>query len=153
MVMLPLLLIVVGIVQFGLLLSANVTLTNAAREGARAGSIYDYKPPLGAAGNDLERCRIVAAAVTQSLETLRVGSPNFTTTNPCTGSGNLWTSGDVTIEYAQGSAPTADSRDAYNMTVRVTYRQEIIVPLLGAFLSTDGSGRFVHQTRVTMVVN
>ena len=35
MVLLPLLLIVVGIIQFGLLFGANVTLTNAAREAAR----------------------------------------------------------------------------------------------------------------------
>src|SRR5687768_15766580 len=35
-VLLPLLLIVVGIVQFGFLFGANVTLTNAAREAARA---------------------------------------------------------------------------------------------------------------------
>ena len=36
-VLLPVLLIIVGIIQFGLLFGANVTLTNAAREAARAG--------------------------------------------------------------------------------------------------------------------
>ena len=41
-VLLPLLLLIVGIVQFGLLFGANVTLTNAAREAARAGTIYVY---------------------------------------------------------------------------------------------------------------
>ncbi|HEX6654616.1 MAG TPA: TadE family protein, partial [Candidatus Limnocylindria bacterium] len=34
-VLMPVLLLIVGIIQFGLLFSANVTLTNAAREGAR----------------------------------------------------------------------------------------------------------------------
>ena len=38
-VLLPVLLIVVGIIQFGLLFGANVTLTNAAREAARAATI------------------------------------------------------------------------------------------------------------------
>ncbi len=152
--MLPLLLIVVGIIQFGLLLSANVTLANAAREGARAGSIYDYKPPLGKTNNDAARCEAVVTAVRQALGTLRDGSPNFTTPGCTATTEDVWVNGDVRIEYAQGSATVAaDSRDGYNMTVHVTYRQEIVVPLLGAFLSTDGSGRFIHTTRVTMVVN
>ena len=41
-VLLPILLIVVGIIQFGLIFGANVTLTNAAREGARAATISRY---------------------------------------------------------------------------------------------------------------
>ena len=41
-VLLPVLLIVVGIVQFGLLFGANVTLTNAAREAARAATITRF---------------------------------------------------------------------------------------------------------------
>src|SRR6187431_2982529 len=41
-VLLPVLLLIVGIIQFGLLFGANVTLTNAAREAARAGTIYVY---------------------------------------------------------------------------------------------------------------
>src|SRR5918999_6459553 len=41
-VLLPVLLLIVGIVQFGLLFGANVTLKNAVREGTRAGTIYVY---------------------------------------------------------------------------------------------------------------
>ena len=41
-VLLPMLLIVVGIIQFGLLFGANVTLTNAAREAARAATISQF---------------------------------------------------------------------------------------------------------------
>ena len=38
-VLIPILLIVVGIIQFGLIFGADVTLTNAAREAARAATI------------------------------------------------------------------------------------------------------------------
>ncbi len=42
LVLLPVLLIVVAIIQFGLLFGAQVTITNAAREGARVGTVYVY---------------------------------------------------------------------------------------------------------------
>ena len=154
LVLLPLMLIVVGIAQFGLLLSANVTLTNAAREGARAAMTYEYDVMQGRDTNDQRRCTAVVQAVSQSLGVLPVAPANFTVTNPCAASsGNTWTSGDVVIEYAQPTGVlTNDARNRYNVTVRVTYRQDIIVPLIGPLLSRDASGRFVQQSRVTMVI-
>ena len=35
----------------------------------------------------------------------------------------------------------------------LTYRSDIVVPLIGALLSTDGNGRFVQTATATMVVN
>ena len=63
-VLTPLLLIVVGIVQFGLLYGTHVTLTNAAREGARAGTIYVYDYTHTAYWNDAHRCAAILAAAT-----------------------------------------------------------------------------------------
>ncbi|MGH2357991.1 MAG: TadE family protein, partial [Candidatus Limnocylindria bacterium] len=51
-VILPILLILVAVIQFGLLFGANVTLTNAAREGARAATIFVYDNGGTRANND-----------------------------------------------------------------------------------------------------
>src|SRR5436190_23805363 len=86
-VLLPLLLIVVAIVQFGLLFGANVTLTNAAREGARAGTIYLYDRNHTKAWNDGQRCAAALTAATQASGLLSNASPYFsatTTSGACT---------------------------------------------------------------------
>ena len=55
-VLLPMLLLIVGVIQFGLLFGANVTMTNAAREAARAATIYVYDNSHTKTWNDAERC-------------------------------------------------------------------------------------------------
>ena len=52
-VLLPIMLVVVAIIQFGLIFGANVTLTNAAREAARAATIVRYDIGASRAVNDL----------------------------------------------------------------------------------------------------
>ena len=44
LVLMPLFLLILGVVQFGLIFNSYVTMTNAAREGARTGTIYVYDP-------------------------------------------------------------------------------------------------------------
>jgi len=39
------------------------------------------------------------------------------------------------------------------MQVSVTYRSDIIVPLIGQLLSRDSNGRFVQKITATMAVN
>lgn len=156
-VLLPVLLIVVAIIQFGLLFNAEVTLTNAAREGARAGTVYVYTgtDPIA---NDRDRCTAVLRSVTASFNLLSTTAPHFNGTDPCAAShqvdANTWVNGDVRITYSQpAGVVTNDARRGYQMTVRVTYRSDIIVPLIGALLPTDAEDRFVHAAEVTMVVN
>src|SRR5688572_16610895 len=60
-VLLPLILILVGIIQSGFLFSAYVGISNAAREGARAGTIYEYDAAQGQGQNDLLRCQAILA--------------------------------------------------------------------------------------------
>jgi Flp pilus assembly protein TadG len=170
MVLLPVLLIVVGTILFGLLFNANVTLTNAAREAARAGSIYLYVGN-SQANNDRDRCTAVVQATKSSLGLLSAGSPHFTVADPCTAahrvSDHLWVNGDVTIAYCRpvsgtpgpgecaASSPVLanDQRRGYRMTVTVAYRSDIIVPLIGGLLNTDANGRFQQKASATMVVN
>ena len=157
-VLLPIMLVVVGVIQFGLLFTAEVTLTNAAREGAREGTIYVYAAASDQATNDAARCTAVLRATTASFGLLSRSAPRFTAADPCTGGhrvdANTWVNGDLRITYGQPSGVvTNDARRGYRMTVRVSYRSDIIVPLIGPLLPTDANGRFVHAAEVAMVVN
>jgi Flp pilus assembly protein TadG len=171
-VLLPVLLLIVGIVQFGLLFGANVTLTNAAREAARAGTIYTYDFNHTKAWNDAQRCGDVAQAAMQSFGFLSTSSPYFSVTltgGACpTPTGDGQTNGDLTISYCEyvdtpaSACPDAsdtdtacdpDTRQGCLLRVTLTYRSDIVVPFIGALLSTDSNGRFVQQATATMVVN
>src|SRR5438552_12249513 len=118
-VLLPLLLIVVAIVQFGLLFGANVTLTNAAREGARAGTIYLYDRNHTKAWNDGQRCAAAMTAATQAFGLLTNASPYFsvtTTSGACTANtGETQVNGDLTVAYcaslATSTSPCPNSVD------------------------------------------
>src|SRR6187200_3361000 len=99
-VLLPMLLLIVGIIQFGLLFGANVTLTNAAREAARAGTIYIYDYQHTRAWNDAHRCGDAADAAMQAMGFLSTSSPHFAVTlsgGACpTPGGDSQTNGDLT---------------------------------------------------------
>jgi len=172
LVLLPVLLILVGIIQFGLLFGANVTLTNAAREGARAGTIHVYDRNHNKVWNDAARCGAVVEAATNAFGMLATSAPQFAVTlsgGSCpTPSGDTQTNGDVTISYcasmgdpndpcpnAGNSATTCapDTREGCLVRVELVYHSDIIVPLVNTFLSTDGNGRFAQRVTATMVVN
>jgi Flp pilus assembly protein TadG len=174
-VLLPMLLIVVGIIQFGLLLGANVTLTNAARESARAATVELFDVAASRATNDVNRCTASLDAALQSFGLLTASSPHFAVTDPCpAGSGSdlngdgyhdRWVNGDLTMTLCASMAtPTSPcpTTGTYCVTddpvgclvqVTLTYRSDIIVPFLGALLPVDGNGRFVQHATTTMVVN
>ena len=174
-VLLPILLIVVAIIQFGLLLGANVTLTNADREGARAATISRYNVEATRSTNDLDRCTAVVDAVRQSFGIMTAASPHFIVTRPCSvgmaadlngdGLHDRWVNGDLTMTLCSSMAtptspcPTTGTYCALNepvgclVQVRIAYRSDIIVPFIGSFLPTDANGRFIQTTVATMVVN
>ena len=174
-VLLPVLLIVVGIIQFGLLFGANVTLTNAAREAARAATIEPVDLTVTRAANDLSRCTAALNAARQSFGIMNAAPPNFSATSPCpagsasdlNGDGlhDRWITGDMTMticsSMASATAPcpttgtyctTTDPAECL-VQVRLTYRSNIIVPFIGDILSTDAGGRFVQHATATMVIN
>ena len=174
-VLLPILLIVVGIIQFGLIFGANITLTNAAREAARAATIEPVDLTITRSANDLARCTAALNAARQSFGIMNAAPPNFSATSPCpAGSGSdlngdglndRWVTGDMTMTICSSMAsatapcPTAGTYCATTdpveclVQVRLTYRSDIIVPLMGNILSTDGGGRFVQNAVATMVIN
>ena len=134
-VLLPLLMIIVGIIQFGLLFGANVSLTNAAREGARDGTVYLFSGT-DKLTNDKNRCTAVLQGAKSSFGLISTTSPSAA--DDCASSSTVLAN---------------DARRGYRMTVTLTYRSDIIVPFVGEILSTDANGRLVQTARATMVIN
>ena len=175
-VLLPLLVIVVGIIQFGLLFGANVSLTNAAREAARQASIYRYIGTDTSNDNGIDRCTSAVTAATQAFGFLSNSSPHFSASVPCPGGvdlngdglHDLWQNGDVEVSFcASGTAPgtdcprtssptnycTVDWGEGCLVRVRLSSNQSIVVPLLDSILDGDGNGLFELSADASMVMN
>jgi Flp pilus assembly protein TadG len=178
MVLLPVLLIVVGTIQFGLILGTHVSLTNATREAARAGTIYVYDGSQNASQNGAERCTEILDAAKQAFGLLSTTAPHFSASTSCTtamgsdlntdGYYDRWTNGDVVVsicaEAATPTAPCPTSSDSSSyctqtdgsgclVRVQVSYRSDVIVPFLDAILDGDGDGRLLQDSTATMVIN
>lgn len=176
MVLLPLLVVVVGIIQFGLIFGANVSLTNAAREGAREATIFRYNAANGNATEGASRCTEAVEAATSAFGFLSRTSPQFSASTPCpsgvdlNGDGlqDLWQNGDVEVSFCAGGTPagsdcpttsdastycTVDSGTGCLVRVQLTYNQAIVIPLLDAILDPDGNGLFEIRADASMVMN
>jgi Flp pilus assembly protein TadG len=154
LVLMPLFLILLGIIQFGFIFNTYVTMTNAARDATRLGTIYEYDRTLTKDQNDLARNESIKAAVTGSMNLLSKVSPQFTTGSTWTKSGLVYTNGDLVITYVVPSGVSdSDSRISQQLTVRATYHQDLVIPLIAALLPKDAGGRMQLVGEVTMVIN
>jgi Flp pilus assembly protein TadG len=154
LVLTPLLLILLGIIQFGFIFNTYVTLTNAAREAAREGTVYVYDRTLSKAANDAARNEEMRTSLLASMNLLSKTSPQITTSDTWTQSGTTFTTGDLTIAYVlPGTVTESDPRTGQEITVRATYHQDLIIPLISILLPRDAGGRLVLTGEVTMVVN
>jgi Flp pilus assembly protein TadG len=154
LVVLPLLLLLLAIVQFGFIFNAYVTMSNATREAARTGTIYIYDRTASKDANDLARNEAVRAELLQAMNLLGKSSPQFSTTSTWTQSGSAFTNGDLLVEYELPAGATdADNRAGQRVTVRATYHQDLLIPLIANLLPRDAGGRLALTAEVTMVVN
>jgi Flp pilus assembly protein TadG len=156
LILFPLFFILLGIIQFGLIFNTYVTMTNAARDAARMGTIYIYTRESGEtqSTNDLARNESIKTQVLASMNMLGKISPYFSTGSTWTQSGGVYTNGDLRIEYVLPSGVTSsETRKGQEITVRATYHQDLIVPIIPLFLPRDGNGRFTVIGEVTMVIN
>lgn len=154
LVLTPLFLILLGIVQFGFIFNAYITITNATREAAREATIYVYDRSLSAAANDAARNAVVLTTFQSSLNLLSPSAPYFTTTGTWTQSGETFTNGDLTVAYVlPGDVADSDPRTGQSVTVQARYHQDLLIPLISALLPRDASGRMVLTGEVTMVIN
>jgi Flp pilus assembly protein TadG len=156
LILFPLFFIILGIIQFGLIFNTYVTMTNAARDAARMGTIYVYTRESGEtkATNDLARNESIKTQVLASMNMLGKTSPYFATGSTWTQSGNIYTNGDLRITYVLPTGVTdSETRMGQEVTVRATYHQDLIVPIIPLFLPRDGNGRMTLTGEVTMVIN
>ncbi len=150
----PLMLLLLGIVQFGFIFNTYVTLTNAAREAARAGSIVVYDRTLTKAQNDLVRNQAILTTLTSSMNLLSTTSPQFSYGGTWTQSGLTYTNGDLTVTYGVPSGVTdTDPRTGERITVSAAYHQDPVIPLIANLLPRDAGGRLRLTGVVTMVIN
>lgn len=160
LVLMPLFLILLGIIQFGFIFNAYVTMTNAAREGARQGSVFLCTPTSLGTSNwtkaqcDLARNNAVRTALLNSMNLLTKTAPNFTTGTTWTQSGLTFTNGDLVITYVVPADVTdSTARVGQQLTVRATYHQDLIIPLIAQLLPRDAEGRLGMTSETTMVIN
>jgi Flp pilus assembly protein TadG len=154
LVLMPLLMILLGIIQFGFVFNSYITISNAAREGARVGTIQVYASSQSKAQNDLARNDAIKTAVIASMNLLGKTSPHFSTSSTWTQSGLTFTNGDLVITYVIPDDVTdTDARVGQQVTVHAVYHQDVVVPLVGNLLPKDGGGRLGLTSEVTMVVN
>jgi Flp pilus assembly protein TadG len=160
LILMPLFLILLGIIQFGFIFNTYVTMTNAARDAARLGTVYVYDRSLTKSQNDLARNNSIKAQVLSSMDGLSQTSPRFSTGSTWTQSGLTFTNGDLVITYVipDGSDGTpsvtdSDPRTGERITVNATYHQDLVIPLISALLPKDTNGRMGLGGTVTMVIN
>lgn len=154
LVLTPLLLILLGIIQFGFIFNSYITIANATREGARDGSIYVYAQGLSKAQNDAARNASMKTTIQNSMNLLSPNAPWFTTTGTWSQTGDVFTNGDLTVTYAlPASISQSDARVGQTVTIRVRYHQDLLIPLISALLPRDAGGRLVLTGEVTMVIN
>jgi Flp pilus assembly protein TadG len=158
LILAPLLFILLGIIQFGFIFNSVVTLSTAAREAARDGSVYVYDRNVSRQANDTARNNKAKTTLLVSMNGLVKTSPQFsagtTWTNSTSGTTTTYTNGDIVITYELPSGVTdSDMRTGYRMTVRATYHQDLLLPLISNLLPTDTNGRLTLGGAVTMVIN
>lgn len=178
--LLPILMyILMGIMQFGLVFAAYLTINNAVREGARWGSISVYDVSAGASGSDEIRHDGVRERLIAGRGILNIPSTgsnsNFDSGDAAWAVGTVatdcfsqsptptaaWKDGDITICYSIPTTALANNaRRGYYMEVTAWYHQQVFVPLLDTFLPDDTTkasgqqGQWLRLPgRVTVVIN
>ena len=158
LILAPLLFLLLGIIQFGFVFNAYVTVSTAAREAAREGSIYVYDRTITQSANDAVRNTRIRSALLASLNGLAKTAPNFTNgstwTSTTSGTTVTYINGDISVSYTLPGTVTANEpRQGYRVTVRATYHQDLVIPLVSGFLPQDVNGRLPLAGEVTMVIN
>jgi Flp pilus assembly protein TadG len=158
LILFPLFLILLAIIQFGFIFSSYVTMTNAARDAARIGTIYVYDADSSKLQNDVDRNEAIKDSVLASMSMLGKTAPWFTTGSTWSQSGTtcapVFTEGDLVISYVVPVCSfDSDTRSGQQVTVQATYHQDLVVPLISNFLPKDAGGRLTLTGVVTMVIN
>ena len=169
--------ILMGIMQFGLIFAAYLTLNNSVREGARWASIYVYDNTQTMDWNDTARNNGLLDRLVNARGVLSMNRTSITTNFSA---GSTWTTnltpgrclvptgttlekwfdnGDTLVCYDYTTADgTNTTRKGYFMYVESYYHLQVFMPLLQPFLPDDPSpGRSAPWIRlpgrITIVIN
>jgi hypothetical protein len=147
MILTPLMMVLLGIIQMGLVLSTYVTMSSAAREGARAATIYLYNRTEAKATNDTQRHDAAHNAAVNAMGVLSKVAPQFSgadfvITYPCDGG-----------TPPSGCAAANDPRSGQYVRVQMTYHLDLLLPIVGQLLPQDANGRMPLTADITMVIN
>jgi Flp pilus assembly protein TadG len=154
LVLTPLFLVLLGIIQFGFIFNTYVTMTNAARDAARLGTIYEYDRTQTKSVNDLLRIESIKTQLLSSMNLLGKTAPQFTVGSSWSQSGTTFTNGDLVVTYTLPTGISdSEPRVGQQITVRATYHQDLIIPLVSALLPKDAGGRMPLVGEITMVLN
>jgi Flp pilus assembly protein TadG len=140
LVLTPLMLLLVGIIQMGLVFNAYVTVSNATREAARAASVFVYDRSDTKAENDAARTAAARAALTASMGLLPTTSPQ------------LVPSDQVVTYSVPDSVAESDARAGHHVTVHAHYHLDMMIPFIAVLLPLE-NGRLPIDAEVTMVIN
>ena len=147
-----------AIVQFAFVFQAWITLNSAVRDASREASLYVYDANSTQPANDLVRNNQLKTQLLARFNGLTSASPQFATgttwTTATVGTTITATNGDLTIVY---ELPTTtednDPRQGWRMTVRATYHQDLVVPIISNFIPKDAGGRLQVPAEVSVVIN
>jgi Flp pilus assembly protein TadG len=143
-VLTPLLLLMMGIIQLGLVFNAYISLNNAVREGARAASIYVYDTGLSKSQNDSNRLLTAVTVLRKDL----ASNPTMRTVSP------QLIDGEQTMTYTVPATANAalENRTGQYAKFHARYHLDLVVPLI-ADLMPLVNGRLTLDSDVTMVIN
>lgn len=132
-----LLMLVMGIIDLGFVLSAHVQVAAASGQGARAGSLFAGDELLTRDVNESNRLAVIQQAILSSMGTLNTTSPNFDVNT------------DVQVSYPERdlSNPTGEGE---RISVMVRYRQPLRFDLLPNSIPGVSSGYFTVSSTTTM---
>jgi len=158
LILTPLFMLLLGIVQFGFIFNSYVTLTNAARDATREGTVHVYDRTKSKDLNDEARNERIRTTLMASMNLLSKTAPRFTTGSTWTETTGTntktYTNGDLRITYTRPTSITeSDPRTGEQVTVAAAYHQDLIIPLIAELLPRDAGGRLVLTGETTMVVN
>jgi Flp pilus assembly protein TadG len=128
----PLLLVLVfGIVEFGVMLNRDMVIGNASRDGARAASLNaPYADIRSGVLNELDQSGIPIGAATTSVDICVLASPATTCSNM------------AEPEY------TAAATSGKTTVVKVTYEHSFLTPFISSFLGDTVSLQQTTHMRV-----
>ena len=142
-----LLLVVFGIINFGIVLAQKASLANAVRAGARYGSVNAYAAD-HTCRNVIDKVRSASTTVgISSSSNSKVGvtvwrvAPGGTKTSVCSGSGATYT-GSLTMPPCKNV--TADKTAPDSLSIDTTFDSKLLVPTpgLGTTFPIANSGSF-----------